>query len=101
MKSVWFCDLLFFWTAAEGVHEGLESMRAAYAISPYCAMALNHVANHFFIMGEHYVVDQLMEAALVATDHSQIKAHSYYNLARSYHTKVVHPFHELLVPISR
>lgn len=63
-------------------------MKAAYEIYPYCAMALNHLANHFFFTGQHYIVDQLMEAALVATDHTQIKAHSYYNLARSYHTKV-------------
>ncbi|CAM6088195.1 unnamed protein product [Calypogeia fissa] len=72
---------------SEAVREGLENMRAAYEIYPYCAMALNHLANHFFFTGQHYIVDQLMEAALVATDHPQIKAQSYYNLARSYHTK--------------
>ncbi|BBN12945.1 RNA polymerase-associated protein CTR9 [Marchantia polymorpha subsp. ruderalis] len=71
----------------DGVREGLESMKAAYEIYPYCAMALNHLANHFFFTGQHYIVDQLMDAALAATDQSKIKAVSYYNLARSYHTK--------------
>ncbi|KAL2624333.1 hypothetical protein R1flu_008578 [Riccia fluitans] len=71
----------------DGVREGLENMKAAYEIYPYCSMALNHLANHFFFKGQHYIVDQLMDAALASTDHLRNKAVSYYNLARSYHTK--------------
>ncbi|KAH7315078.1 hypothetical protein KP509_21G032900 [Ceratopteris richardii] len=56
-------------------------------IYPYCAMALNHLANHYFFTGEHFLVEQLMEAALAATDNPVLKSHSFYNLARSYHAK--------------
>jgi RNA polymerase-associated protein CTR9 len=51
-------------------------------------MALNHLANHYFFTGQHYMVEQLTEAALAATDHVLMKAQAYYNFARSYHTKV-------------
>ncbi|KAL3681937.1 hypothetical protein R1sor_024893 [Riccia sorocarpa] len=71
----------------DGVREGLENMKAAYQIYPYCSMALNHLANHFFLKGQHFIVDQLMDAAIASTDHSRNKSVSCYNLARSYHTK--------------
>ena len=51
-------------------------------------MALNHLANHFFFTGQHFLVEQLTETALSASNHGLTKSHSYYNLARSYHSKV-------------
>lgn len=72
---------------SEGIHEGMEKMRRAFELYPYCAMALNHLANHFFFTGQHFLVEQLTETALVSTDHALMKSHSYYNLARSYHSK--------------
>ncbi len=74
--------------AVDAVHQGMEKMRAAFEIYPYCPMALNHLANHYFFTGQHYMVEQLTEAALAATDHVLMKAQAYYNFARSYHTKV-------------
>lgn len=72
---------------SEGVREGLEKLAKAYEIYPYCTMALNHLANHFFFTGKHFLVEQLMEAGLAATDNPILKSHSFYNLARSYHAK--------------
>lgn len=69
------------------VQAGLEKMLAAFEIYPYCSMALNHLACHYFFLDQHPMVEQLTEAALAATDHVLIKAQSYYNLARSYHTR--------------
>lgn len=74
-------------TEVDAVHQGMEKMRAAFEIYPYCPMALNHLANHYFFTGQHYMVEQLTEAALAATDHVLMKAQAYYNFARSYHTK--------------
>lgn len=71
-----------------GVQGGMEDMRRAFEIHPYCSMALNHLANHYFFTGQHFLVEQLTEAALAATNHGLMKSHSYYNLARSYHSKV-------------
>jgi len=51
-------------------------------------MALNYLANHFFFTGQHFLVEQLTETALAVTNHGPTKSHSYYNLARSYHSKV-------------
>ena len=76
--------------AAEGAREGLEKLAKAYEIYPFCAMALNHLANHYFFTGQHVLVEQLMEVALASTDNSILKSHSFYNLARSYHAKVRH-----------
>uniref|UniRef100_A0A0D6R6J2 Uncharacterized protein n=1 Tax=Araucaria cunninghamii TaxID=56994 RepID=A0A0D6R6J2_ARACU len=70
----------------EAVREGMTKMARAFEIYPYCAMALNHLANHFFYTGQHFLVEQLTETALVSTDHGLMKSHSYYNLARSYHS---------------
>jgi len=72
---------------SEGIHEGMIKMRRAFELYPYCVMALNHLANHFFFTGQHFLVEQLTETALVSTDHALMKSHSYYNLARSYHSK--------------
>lgn len=69
------------------VHTGLEKMQAAYEIYPFCSMSLNHLASHYFFTDQHFMVEQLTEAALAATDHTLMKAQSYYNLARSCHTK--------------
>lgn len=63
-------------------------MQRAFEIYPYCAMALNYLANHFFFTGQHFLVEQLTETALAVTNHGPTKSHSYYNLARSYHSKV-------------
>ncbi|KAL4613741.1 protein CTR9 homolog [Castanea sativa] len=72
---------------ATGIRKGMEKMQRAFDIYPYCAMALNYLANHFFFTGQHFLVEQLTETALAVTNHGPTKAHSYYNLARSYHSK--------------
>ncbi|XP_024017185.1 protein CTR9 homolog [Morus notabilis] len=72
---------------ATGIRKGMEKMQKAFEIYPYCAMALNYLANHFFFTGQHFVVEQLTETALAVSNHGPTKSHSYYNLARSYHSK--------------
>ncbi|KDP33904.1 hypothetical protein JCGZ_07475 [Jatropha curcas] len=72
---------------AAGIRRGMEKMQKAFEIYPYCAMALNYLANHFFFTGQHFLVEQLTETALAVTNHGPTKSHSYYNLARSYHSK--------------
>ena len=80
--------LLYNIFTAAGIRKGMEKMQRAFEIYPYCAMALNYLANHFFFTGQHFLVEQLTETALAVTNHGPTKAHSYYNLARSYHSKV-------------
>ncbi|CAK9141000.1 unnamed protein product [Ilex paraguariensis] len=70
-----------------GIKRGMEKMQRAFEIYPYCAMSLNYLANHFFFTGQHFLVEQLTEIALAVTNHGPTKSHSYYNLARSYHSK--------------
>ncbi|KAE9604674.1 putative RNA polymerase-associated protein Ctr9 [Lupinus albus] len=72
---------------AAGIRTGMVKMQRAFEIYPYCAMALNYLANHFFFTGQHFLVEQLTETALAVTNHGPTKSHSYYNLARSYHSK--------------
>ncbi|XAR53477.1 hypothetical protein NMG60_11022043 [Bertholletia excelsa] len=72
---------------AVGIRRGMEKMQRAFEIYPYCAMSLNYLANHFFFTGQHFLVEQLTETALAVTNHGPTKAHSYFNLARSYHSK--------------
>ncbi|XP_076890630.1 protein CTR9 homolog [Bidens hawaiensis] len=72
---------------ASGIRGAMEKMRRAFDIYPYCATALNYLANHFFFTGQHFLVEQLTETALAATTHGLTRAHSYYNLARSCHSK--------------
>ncbi|ERN11231.1 hypothetical protein AMTRI_Chr04g243060 [Amborella trichopoda] len=72
---------------AIAIHSGMEKMQRAFERYPYCAMALNYLANHFFFTGQHFLVEQLTETALALGDHVMMKSHSYYNLARSYHSK--------------
>ncbi|KAF3439669.1 hypothetical protein FNV43_RR17947 [Rhamnella rubrinervis] len=72
---------------ATGIRKGMLKMQRAFEIYPYCAMALNYLANHFFFTGQHFLVEQLTETALAVTNHGPTKSHSYYNLARSYHSK--------------
>ncbi|GMH18099.1 hypothetical protein Nepgr_019940 [Nepenthes gracilis] len=72
---------------AAGIRRGMERMQLAFEIYPYCPMSLNYLANHFFFTGQHFLVEQLTETALAVTNHGPTKAHSYYNLARSYHSK--------------
>lgn len=72
---------------AGNIRLGMEKMQKAFEIYPYCAMSLNYLANHFFFTGQHFLVEQLTETALAVTVHGPTKAHSYYNLARSYHSK--------------
>ncbi|KAL2529956.1 Protein CTR9-like protein [Forsythia ovata] len=69
------------------IRSGMEKMQMAFEIYPYCAMSLNYLANHFFFTGQHFLVEQLTETALAVTTHGPTKSHSYYNLARSYHSK--------------
>lgn len=68
----------------------MERMQQAFEIYPYCAAALNYLANHFFFTGQHFLVEQLTETALAVSTHGPTKSHSFYNLARSYHSKVQH-----------
>nr|KAJ0206542.1 hypothetical protein LSAT_V11C500279690 [Lactuca sativa] len=72
---------------ASGIRGAMEKMQRAFDVYPYCATALNYLANHFFFTGQHFLVEQLTETALAATSHGSTRAHSYYNLARSYHSK--------------
>ncbi|EPS64759.1 hypothetical protein M569_10012, partial [Genlisea aurea] len=72
---------------AFGIRNGMEKMQRAFEIYPYCANSLNYLANHFFFTGQHFLVEQLTETALAVITHGPTKAHSYYNLARSYHSK--------------
>ncbi|KAL5572369.1 hypothetical protein UlMin_021966 [Ulmus minor] len=72
---------------SSGIRKGMEKMQRAFEIYPYCAMALNYLANHFFFTGQHFLVEQLTETALAVSNHGPTKSHSYYNLARSYHSK--------------
>ncbi|KAL0733040.1 hypothetical protein Bca4012_009250 [Brassica carinata] len=70
-----------------GMRKGMERMQQAFEIYPYCASALNYLANHFFFTGQHFLVEQLTETALAVSTHGPTKSHSFYNLARSYHSK--------------
>ncbi|KAL6879664.1 hypothetical protein ACP4OV_012323 [Aristida adscensionis] len=73
---------------AGGIRRGMEKMKKrAFEIYPYCTLALNHLANHYFFTGQHFVVEQLTETALSSSNHGLLKSHAYYNLARSYHSK--------------
>ncbi|XP_058206542.1 protein CTR9 homolog isoform X1 [Rhododendron vialii] len=72
---------------AGDIRRGMENMQRAFEIYPYCAMSLNYLANHFFFTGQHFLVEQLTETTLAITNHGPTKSHSYYNLARSYHSK--------------
>lgn len=80
--------MLCYVYTAFGIRKGMQKMQKAFEIYPYCAMALNYLANHFFFTGQHFLVEQLTETALAVTNHGPTKSHSYYNLARSYHSKV-------------
>lgn len=84
---------VLFVCIATSIRRGVEKMHRVFEIYPYCAMSLNYLANHFFFTGQHFLVEQLTETALAVTNHGPTKSHSYYNLARSYHSKVHHfPF---------
>ncbi|XP_059634757.1 protein CTR9 homolog [Cornus florida] len=72
---------------ASDIRRGMEKMQRAFEIYPYCSLSLNYLANHFFFTGQHFLVEQLTETALAVTNHGPTKSHSYYNLARSYHSK--------------
>ncbi|KAL6984578.1 Protein CTR9 [Sarracenia purpurea var. burkii] len=72
---------------ASGIRRGMKKMQRAFEMYPYCALSLNYLANHFFFTGQHFLVEQLTETALAVTNHGPTKSHSYYNLARSYHSK--------------
>ncbi|KAK1304390.1 hypothetical protein QJS10_CPB11g01070 [Acorus calamus] len=72
---------------ADGIQNGMEKLQRAFEIYPYCVMALNHLANHFFFTGQHFLVEQLTETALAVSNHGLMKSQAYYNLARSYHSK--------------
>lgn len=66
----------------------MERMKKAFDIYPYCAMSLNYLTDHFFFTGQHKLVQDLTETAIIVTKHGPTKSHSYYNLARSYHSMV-------------
>lgn len=90
--SDYFAKYCNFAIAGE-IRSGMDKMRRAFEIYPYCTLALNHLANHYFFTGQHFVVEQLSETALSSSSHGLLKAQSYYNLARSYHSKVMYPIH--------
>ncbi|KAF9599832.1 hypothetical protein IFM89_001778 [Coptis chinensis] len=69
------------------IQKGMEKMQAAFEIYPYCAVALIYLANHFFFTGRHHAVERLTDTALAVSEPGLQKSHSFYNLARSYHTK--------------
>lgn len=71
----------------DGIQNGMTKMLKAFEMYPYSSMVLNHLANHFFFTGQHFLVEQLTETALAASNHGLMKSYSYYNLARSYHSK--------------
>lgn len=48
-----------------------------------------------FFTGQHFLVEQLTETALAVSTHGPTKSHSFYNLARSYHSKVWHLFYHI------
>ncbi|KAL4196466.1 hypothetical protein AMTRI_Chr04g183370 [Amborella trichopoda] len=72
---------------AIAIYWGMEKLQRAFEIFPYCATALNYLANHFFFTRQHFLVEQVIETALALGDNVMIKPHSYHNLARSYHNK--------------
>jgi hypothetical protein len=75
--------------AAGNIRKGFERMELAHDTDPVNPMVLNHLAHHFFFTGQHFLVEQLTETALEhSRDHPLLKSQAYYNLARSYHSKV-------------
>ncbi|KAL5995315.1 Protein CTR9 [Asimina triloba] len=46
------------------IRRGMERMQLAFEMYPYCVMALNYLANHFFFTGQHFLVEQLTDTAL-------------------------------------
>lgn len=74
---------------AGNIRRGVERMELAHDKDPVDPMVLNHLGNHFFFTGQHFLVEQLTETALEnGRDHPLLKSQAYYNLARSYHSKV-------------
>ncbi|GBG66942.1 hypothetical protein CBR_g74629 [Chara braunii] len=71
----------------DAVREGMQKMMQAYEIYPFCTTALNYLGSHYFYAGQSYITEQLMEAALSSTDNSQMRAESFYNMARTFHAK--------------
>ncbi|KAF7084829.1 hypothetical protein CFC21_088357 [Triticum aestivum] len=71
----------------------MDKMSRALEIYPYCTLALNHLANQYFFTGQHFVVEQLSETVLSSSSHGLLKSQAYYNLAGSYHCKVMRPIH--------
>ncbi|KAJ3706235.1 hypothetical protein LUZ61_009940 [Rhynchospora tenuis] len=73
---------------AGNIRRGVEMMEQAHDLDPVNPMVLNHLANHFFFTGQHFLVEQLTETALENSgDHPLLKSQAFYNLARSYHSK--------------
>ncbi|KAF3326627.1 RNA polymerase-associated protein CTR9 [Carex littledalei] len=73
---------------AGNIRRGVERMELAHDKDPVDPMVLNHLGNHFFFTGQHFLVEQLTETALEnGRDHPLLKSQAYYNLARSYHSK--------------
>jgi RNA polymerase-associated protein CTR9 len=72
---------------AIGIRKGMVQRQRAFEIYLFFAMVLNNLANHFFFTGQRFLVEQLTEIALDVTNHGPTKSHSYYNLARSYHSE--------------
>ncbi|KAF9603840.1 hypothetical protein IFM89_038023 [Coptis chinensis] len=69
------------------IQKGMEKMKAAFEIYPYYVVALIYLTN-FFFTGQHHAVERLNDTALAVSELGLQKSHSFYNLARSYHSKV-------------
>lgn len=73
---------------ADDIKLGVNMISKAYNIDPDNAIVLNHLSNHFFFKKDYQKCELLSKKALQNTDSENIKAESYYQLARYYHVKV-------------
>ena len=76
--------------AASGIRRAMEKMQRAFDVYPYCATALNYLANHFFFTGQHFLVEQLTETALAATTHGSTRAHLHDHIIARFGHFVLH-----------
>lgn len=64
-------------------------MCRVFELYPYCAIILNHFANHFSFVGQHFLVEHLAEIMLILTVCPLMKSLSYYDLAQPSIVKVI------------
>ncbi|KAL0484227.1 RNA polymerase-associated protein CTR9 [Acrasis kona] len=73
--------------ATEHIKKAVTSVHTAYQLDPNNSMALNHLSNHCFYRGDHEKVNKMSMSALHNTPMNEMKAESYYNLARVQHVQ--------------